>query len=59
MDIEQLEKYKDECLPLTENDIVRLNALIETVEGQEFKNIIEYLLKHNIKLEQESIDFIS
>lgn len=50
MNIEYLEKYKDYCKPLTENDQKRLSSL----DIKEFVDTTAYMLKHNCKLEQEA-----
>ncbi len=56
MGIEQLEKYKTECQPLTKNDRKRLKNLLTTNSAAEFRDTIYFMLEHNIKLEQESIE---
>ena len=56
MGVAQIEKYKDECQTLTDNDIKRLEMLLTRDDALEFKEVIEYMLKNSIKLEQESID---
>ena len=56
MGIDQLAKYINECQPLTENDKKRLTALLGETNAQEFKETIKFMLNHNIKLEQESIE---
>lgn len=56
MSIDIIEKYKDECQSLTENDKKRLKTLLNNEEASDFKEVIEYMLKNNIKLEQESIE---
>lgn len=53
MDKETLEQYEHLCRPLTENDRKRL---IVPREQPEFHEVIDYMLEHNIKLEQEQID---
>jgi len=57
MDIDTLKKYKDDCLPLTENDKKRLTLLLKNKENNFFTDVIEYMLENNYKLEQESIEF--
>lgn len=54
MDLETLQLYKDFGKPLTDNDRKRLYKMCDR-EG--LKNIINYMLKHNIKLEQECIGY--
>lgn len=56
MSISQIEKYKNECQKLTENDKQRLGFLLESTEAMEFKKTIEYMLENDLKLEQESIE---
>ena len=52
MDIYTLEKNKDFWIKLTENDKARLSFLAE--KSNEYKETIDYMLKNNCKLEQES-----
>lgn len=52
MDVVTLEKYKDYTKKLTENDKSRLKNLL----GGEFDEVINYMLEHNCKLEQEAIE---
>lgn len=51
MDLDTLKKYEKMGKPLTENDRKRLGKLRE---GQ-FREIVEYMLENNVKLEQEAI----
>ena len=53
MDIKTLEANKSHWIKLTENDKIRLNNLLEKTDS--YKEIIEYMLDSNCKLEQESI----
>lgn len=56
-----LEKHKESCEFLTKNDVKALNNLLSACDNKEIKETIEYMLKENIKLEQEAIkkeDFI-
>lgn len=53
MDLETLKKYQDYSKSLTENDRDRLKKL----KGSEFDEVIDYMLDHNCKLEQEAIHF--
>ncbi len=46
-------KYQEYSKKLTDNDCVRLKNL----KGREFDEIIDYMLDHNCKLEQEAIQF--
>lgn len=50
MNVDMLKKYKAYTKPLTENDRKRLLLLKDC-----HKEVIEYMLKHNVKLEQEII----
>ena len=54
MGIEELEKYSDFSKTLEENDITKANSLIEKGKVVELMN---YMLKKNIKLEQEIISW--
>lgn len=54
MGISELEKYSDYTKTLEENDISKAKALID--KGHH-KEIMEYMLKHNQKLEQEIISW--
>lgn len=51
MDLATLVRHQDLAKQLTDNDRSRLNKL----RGQEFDNVIDYMLDHNIKLEQEAV----
>ncbi len=51
MDLETLQKFQDSAKSLTENDRGRLIKLI----GQGFDEVIDYMLMHNVKLEQEAV----
>ena len=50
----QDKRYRKSLKALTENDKVRLQTLIVDVN---FKDVIAYMLKNNVKLEQEIISF--
>lgn len=54
MGINELEKYKMNCKSLTQNDIKRLNNMIDDPAFSEHKATIELMLAYNIKLEQEA-----
>ena len=56
MDQDTLIKHHDKCHPLTSEDVKRLSRL---KDDQCFKDVIEYMLDHNIKLEQENVCFHS
>ncbi len=53
MDLETLKKYQDYSKKLSDNDRNRLKKL----KGGEFDEVIDYMLEHNCKLEQEAIQF--
>ena len=48
-----LEKYKDNVLPLTDRDRKRIQDLLE--KDLPYKDVLEYMLAHNCKLEQEAV----
>lgn len=52
MDVATLEKYKEHWMKLTENDKNRLLSINENTTC--YKDSIDYMLKNNCKLEQES-----
>lgn len=52
MDIATLKEYSKFTQPLTQNDVLRLNRLLNT----KYHDTICYMLEHNCKLEQEAID---
>ena len=54
MGISELEKYSAFAKPLEENDIAKASSLIS--KGK-YTDVIEYMLKHNCKLEQEIISW--
>ena len=56
MNIEQLEKYKNECQALTPNDKKRIYDMLDNPDYFEFQNVLKYMLENNVKLEQESIE---
>ena len=49
---EELEMYKKYCKPLNENDMVKANNLVQ--KGC-YVNVLQYMLQHNCKLEQEIV----
>lgn len=51
MDLETLKQFQNKVKKLTENDKKRLRKL----RGNEFDDVIEYMLEHNCKLEQEAV----
>lgn len=56
MSIKELKENKDNLKELTLNDIKRLTMIKENPKFDIFKNVIEYMLKNNCKLEQELLD---
>ena len=56
MGIEELERYNDKAKPLTANDVSRLQKLRSDPEFSIFEEVIDYMLAHNLKLEQEALD---
>ena len=57
MDIDTLIKYRDYTKKLTKEDIKRLNYLKEQPLMIKYLYVIDYMLKYNIKLEQENINY--
>lgn len=57
MDINTLIKYKDYTKELTKEDIKRLTSLKEQPIMNKYLDVIEYMLKYNVKLEQENINY--
>ncbi len=63
MDIETLQMYREDRKPLTGNDRKRLAQLKQELEGgrrqgvdeEDYRDVIDYMLEHNCKLEQEAI----
>ena len=53
MDLDTLSQYRNYSKSLTENDKLRLKRL----KGNDFDEVIEYMLKNDCKLEQEAIRF--
>ena len=52
MSVKELKACASHCLPLSENDRRRLESLKQNSACSE---VIEYMLEHNVKLEQEQI----
>lgn len=52
MNTDILEKYFDQTVPLTENDRKRLQTL---ASNEAYADVIQHMLEHNRKLEQEQI----
>lgn len=57
MDIETLERYSKYTKELTKEDEKRLNDIKLNAKMENYINVIDYMLKHNIKLEQENIEY--
>lgn len=57
MDLKTLQTYKSNCLKLTDNDKRNLLLMKSQQEYKQFYEVIDYMLKEDIKLEQESIEF--
>lgn len=57
MGIEELKKYKKECMSLTQNDRKRLEMLLSDKRAENFYSVINYMLEKGYKLEQESLIF--
>ncbi|MDD2959754.1 MAG: DUF2220 family protein [Lachnospiraceae bacterium] len=57
MDTETLKNYEEYGKKLTENDKIRLKKLRDTKMGSEEKECADYMLAHNVKLEQECVQF--
>ena len=55
MDIEQLQQYGEYGKKLTENDLRRLDELLEKEEYRDVWPVLEYMREHGEKLEQECI----
>lgn len=55
MDIETLKKFKEKTKSLTKEDVKRLSKLSENAE---YKEICEYMIKNNCKLEQEAFGLL-
>ena len=63
MDVETLRRYKEDRKPLTGNDRKRLMQLKEELDGRveqgmektDYRDVIDYMLEHNCKLEQEAV----
>lgn len=57
MGVPELERYATECMHLYENDKKRLGLMLHKEEAKEFHGTIRYMLEHDVKLEQENLDF--
>lgn len=56
MGIEELVVAKENLKQLTDNDKKRLTLMLSDKVFSEFKEVIEYMLEKNVKLEQETLD---
>ena len=54
MGMAELQKYSSYTRPLEENDLRKSDSLI--AKGK-YTEILDYMLKHNVKLEQEIISW--
>jgi len=54
MDSERIRKYSEYTKPLEQNDKIKAKSLLQY---DEFENVIQYMLLHNCKLEQEIISW--
>lgn len=54
MDSERIKKYSEYTKPLEQNDKIKAKSLLQY---DEFENVIQYMLLHNCKLEQEIISW--
>ena len=54
MDLSVLKKYESYGKKLTQNDRKRLCDMMESVD-EDVKNLITYMLEHDVKLEQECV----
>ncbi len=57
MGIEELQKYKEECLCLTDYDKKNLKKMLQENIDNPFAETIQYMLANGYKLEQESLIF--
>ena len=57
MSSHELERYVTECKHHSENDRKRLGLMLKEEEAKEFRETIRYMLEHDVKLEQENLDF--
>ena len=55
MDLDTLQKYEKYGKKLTENDKKRLQGMLDR---EEIQGLVKYMLKKNVKLEQECIELL-
>lgn len=56
MGVNELETNENNLKELTLNDVKRLKPLLANPDFKDFNNVIQYMLEHNCKLEQEVLD---
>jgi hypothetical protein len=54
MDIEVLKQYHEKWQPLSKNDSERLKRMLDD-ESFQYKEVVNFMLMHNCKLEQENV----
>ena len=57
MDVDTLETYARRARPLTTNDVRHLNGLLRNSIIADLHPLIEHMLRRQLKLEQEAVDF--
>ena len=57
MGIGELERYRQQCSPLTERDKVGLSKLLNDKDAADFWDTIAFMLDNGYKMEQESLVF--
>lgn len=57
MDIKTLERYSKYTKKLTKEDEKRLNDIKSNAKMKNYINVIDYMLEHHVKLEQENIEY--
>ncbi|NLB43459.1 MAG: hypothetical protein GX815_14650, partial [Clostridiales bacterium] len=55
MNIDTLEKHSDLCDSFDDSYAKKLERLLTLDEYEQFKPVIQYMLEHKVKLEQESL----
>lgn len=56
MGANELNKYSEECMPLTDQDRKRLESMRKDSDFKLFWDVIDCMLNENVKMEQESIE---
>lgn len=54
MGIEELERYHNNCKPLTSNDKKRLSIMLNNESFKDYHKTIKFMLDNNVKIEQEA-----